>query len=84
MHRVLPPSLRGWPLVGNLFEYRKDHLEVFRRGYRELGPVFSLRLGLQKAVVLIGPVLRLILIKMEHPKACLLRCMVVVGLVIIA
>lgn len=55
MLRNTPPALPGLPLLGNLLEYRRDHVEVFRRGYRTLGPVFSLRLGPQRAVVLVGP-----------------------------
>jgi sterol 14-demethylase len=50
-----PPSLPGLPLLGNLLEYRRDHIEVFWRAYESLGPIFSLRLGPQRAVVLIGP-----------------------------
>ncbi len=55
MAGVPPPTLPGWPLVGNFFAYRRDHLRVFWRGYRELGPIFALRLGPQRAAVLIGP-----------------------------
>jgi sterol 14-demethylase len=51
----LPPALKGWPLVGNYTEYRRDRLGLFRRAYEELGPIFSIRLGPQRAVVLIGP-----------------------------
>lgn len=51
----LPPAVPGTPLLGNLRAYRRDHLEIFRHGYARLGPVFSLRLGPQRAVVLIGP-----------------------------
>lgn len=54
MQARLPPALPGLPLVGNFLEYRRDHLEVFWRGFRTLGPVFSLRLGPQRAAVLIG------------------------------
>jgi len=50
-----PPALSGLPLLGNLLEYRRDHVEVFWRGYRTLGPIFSVRLGPQRAAVLIGP-----------------------------
>lgn len=55
MSLPLPPTLRGLPLLGNLLAYRKDHVDVFRRGYRELGPIFTMRLGTQRAVALIGP-----------------------------
>lgn len=50
-----PPALPGLPLLGNLLEYRREHVEVFRRGHRALGPVFSLRLGPQRAAVMVGP-----------------------------
>jgi sterol 14alpha-demethylase len=51
---ALPPKLRGLPVLGNLLDYRRDHVEVFWRGYKTLGPIFSIRLGPQRAVVLIG------------------------------
>jgi sterol 14-demethylase len=51
----LPPSLNGWPLVGNFPEYMRDHVALLRRGYARLGPVFALRLGPQRAVMLVGP-----------------------------
>jgi len=50
-----PPMVPGLPLLGNLLQYRRDHLEVFWRGYREIGPVFSVKLGPQRAAVLVGP-----------------------------
>ena len=50
-----PPAVPGLPLLGNLYEYRRDHVEVFWRAYRTLGPIFSIRLGPQRAVMLIGP-----------------------------
>lgn len=50
-----PPALRGVPLLGNLLEYRKDHVAIFRRGYNTHGPIFSVRLGPQRCAVLIGP-----------------------------
>jgi sterol 14-demethylase len=51
----LPPSPPGLPFIGHLLSYRRDHLRVFRDAHRELGPVFSLRLGPQRMAVLIGP-----------------------------
>jgi sterol 14-demethylase len=53
--RRTPPGPPGLPLVGNLLEYRRDHVDVFWKAYREHGPVFSIRLGPQRAAVLIGP-----------------------------
>ena len=51
MSAPLPPAMPGLPLLGNLLEYRRDHLAVFQRAFDTLGPVFSIRLGPQKAVV---------------------------------
>jgi sterol 14-demethylase len=50
-----PPSPPGWPLIGHFLQYRRDHLEVFWRAYRTLGPIFSLRFGPQRLAVAIGP-----------------------------
>ena len=55
MALATPPALPGLPLLGNLLDYRRDHVEVFWEGYKALGPIFSIRLGPQRAVVLIGP-----------------------------
>jgi sterol 14-demethylase len=43
------------PLVGNLLDYRHDNVDLFWKGYRSYGSIFSLRLGPKRAVVLIGP-----------------------------
>lgn len=50
-----PPMIKGWPLLGSLLEWRRDHLTLFERAYREHGPIFGVRLGPQRGVVLIGP-----------------------------
>jgi sterol 14-demethylase len=50
-----PPMVRGLPLLGNFLEWRRDHLGVFERAYAEHGPVFSIRLGPMRGVMLIGP-----------------------------
>ena len=55
MASSLPPALKGLPLLGNYLGYRRDRVGLFRRGYDELGPIFSIRLGPQRAAVLIGP-----------------------------
>ncbi len=55
MAAATPPNLPGLPLIGNLLEYRKDHIRVFWRGYQTLGAIFSIKLGPQRAAVLIGP-----------------------------
>jgi sterol 14-demethylase len=45
----------GFPVLGNLLEFNRDRYSLLRRGYDTLGPIFSLRLGPQRAAVLIGP-----------------------------
>ncbi|MEX2627020.1 MAG: cytochrome P450 [Ilumatobacteraceae bacterium] len=50
-----PPMVEGLPLLGNLLDFRRDHVEVFHRGYRQHGRIFGIRLGPQRGVVLIGP-----------------------------
>jgi sterol 14-demethylase len=51
----MPPFVTGLPILGNLWEYFRHPEPLLRRGYRELGPIFSLRLGPRRAAVLIGP-----------------------------
>jgi sterol 14-demethylase len=41
--------------VGNAPEFFRDPVAMFQRGYDTLGPIFSVRLGPKRAVVLIGP-----------------------------
>lgn len=50
-----PPMLSGLPLLGTALEFRRDPLGLFRRGYAAHGPVFSMKLAFQPAVVLVGP-----------------------------
>ncbi|GAA5179054.1 cytochrome P450 [Rugosimonospora acidiphila] len=50
-----PPMIKGLPLLGSLLEWRRDHLTLFQRAYREHGPVFAVRLGPQRGALLIGP-----------------------------
>lgn len=50
-----PPMVRGLPLVGSFLEWRRDHMGVFQRAYRQHGPVFGIQLGPQRGVVLVGP-----------------------------
>jgi sterol 14alpha-demethylase len=51
----LPPMLPGLPLLGNALEFKRDALGLFQRGFDELGSIFTIRLGRQPAVVLVGP-----------------------------
>lgn len=56
MPKPLPPMLPGGlPLVGHALEFRKKREGLFERGYREMGPVYAIRLGQQPAAVVIGP-----------------------------
>jgi sterol 14-demethylase len=50
-----PPMIKGLPLLGSLLEWRRDHLTLFERAYAEHGPIFGVRLGPQRGVLLIGP-----------------------------
>ena len=51
-----PPMIGGrLPMVGHTLEFLKDPTGVMRRGYKEKGPIFSIDLGMKKAVALIGP-----------------------------
>lgn len=51
----LPPALEGHPLIGHAVAYLRDPVGLIRRGYERHGRVFSLRLGPQRVVVLVGP-----------------------------
>jgi sterol 14alpha-demethylase len=50
-----PPALPGLPILGHALEFRRDPAQLFRDGYRQLGPIFSIRLGPQHAAVVLGP-----------------------------
>jgi sterol 14alpha-demethylase len=50
-----PPFLPSLPLIGNALEFRRDRFGLIRRGLREKGPVFAIRLGPRPAAVLVGP-----------------------------
>lgn len=53
---VPPPMVSGrLPLLGHAWEFMRDPHKVIRRGYEEHGMIFSLDLGLRKAVFLLGP-----------------------------
>lgn len=55
MSLSLPPELPGAPLLGHVMPFMKDRQALIRRGYRQLGPIFTLRLGPRPVVVMIGP-----------------------------
>jgi sterol 14-demethylase len=50
-----PPLVPGVPLVGNAPAFRRDPIELLRRGLDTFGPIFSIRLGPRRAAVIIGP-----------------------------
>lgn len=43
------------PVLGHALQFNKDRVKLFKRGYQEHGNVFGIKLGTQKAAVLIGP-----------------------------
>ncbi|HET6417879.1 MAG TPA: cytochrome P450 [Polyangiales bacterium] len=49
-----PPRLSGAPVLGNLAEFLSDPYGMFIRGYRSLGPVFSVRFLHRPMLVLAG------------------------------
>ncbi len=50
----LPPILGAGKLTGSLFEFTKDPVALFRRGYREHGPAYRVRVLHRTFVVLAG------------------------------
>ncbi len=53
---VPPPMVSGrLPLIGHAWEFMRDPHKAIRRGYEEHGMIFSLDLGIRKAVFLLGP-----------------------------
>jgi sterol 14alpha-demethylase len=50
-----PPALPGFPLLGNALDFRRDPIDVVRRGYERFGRVFSIRLGPKPIAVILGP-----------------------------
>jgi cytochrome P450 len=50
-----PPLLKGLPLLGNVREMANDPLQLFVRGYHELGPVFRVKVANRMFHVLAGP-----------------------------
>ena len=55
METKAPPRLPGMPFLGNMLSFRKDPVELFRQGYEQHGPVFSVSIANKPGVVLIGP-----------------------------
>ncbi|MEZ4668687.1 MAG: cytochrome P450 [Anaerolineae bacterium] len=53
MSKPLPPRLQGQPIIGNTLEFMRDRNGIMRRGFQELGPIFSLKIA-GKNMVIIG------------------------------
>lgn len=54
--RCAPPMVSGrLPIIGHGWEFLRDPHKVIRRGYEEHGLIFSIDLGLRKAVAMLGP-----------------------------
>jgi sterol 14-demethylase len=51
----LPPTLPGWPIIGNMLDFARHRHRLIQRGYQQLGPIFSFKLGRKPVAVLIGP-----------------------------
>jgi sterol 14alpha-demethylase len=51
----LPPELAGLPLLGHLPAFARDRQALITSGYRQHGPIFTLRLGPRPVVILLGP-----------------------------
>ena len=50
-----PPMVSGgWPVVGHVFEMMRDRESLFKRGYREHGDIFAIKLGPRFAAVVTG------------------------------
>lgn len=51
-----PPMVsKRLPVIGHMAEFLMDPHKVIRRGYHEHGLIFTIDLGLRKAVVMLGP-----------------------------
>jgi sterol 14-demethylase len=51
-----PPVLSGGlPLLGHLLEFQKNPVALMRRGLKEIGMVFTIKLGPKNVAVVIGP-----------------------------
>ncbi len=52
---AVPPQVSGGlPVVGHLFEMLRDREGLFKRGYKEHGDLFSMKLGPQPVLVITG------------------------------
>ncbi|HEX6289169.1 MAG TPA: cytochrome P450 [Herpetosiphonaceae bacterium] len=51
----IPPALPGLPVIGNMLEFARDRHALLEKGYHQLGPIFSFKLGRKPVAVLIGP-----------------------------
>jgi sterol 14-demethylase len=49
-----PPQLSGLPVIGNVMEFSRDRAGLIERGYKEKGPIFSIKLVSQNVAVIAG------------------------------
>jgi sterol 14-demethylase len=49
-----PPTVAGLPVFGSAFAFMRDPVALARAGYAEHGPVFALRMGPRRSVVVAG------------------------------
>ncbi len=54
METMTPPRVQGLPFLGNMLSFRKDPVELFRQGYEQFGPIFSVSIAGKPGVALIG------------------------------
>ena len=53
--RTDPPEAPGWPFLGNALGLLRDPARYFARVYRQLGPVFRIRIPGERFTVIAGP-----------------------------
>ncbi|KAI0074779.1 cytochrome P450 [Panus rudis PR-1116 ss-1] len=51
-HPPLPPGPRGWPVIGNALQLGRFPWMQMTKWYKQFGPIYSLNLGGQTAIVL--------------------------------
>ena len=54
-HAFPPMASGGIPVLGHALQFLRDPTALMERGYHEHGSIFSLQLGLKRAVILLGP-----------------------------
>ncbi len=52
---AVPELAGGWPFLGHLAQFQKDPVSTLKRGWRDHGEIFRLRLGPRDLVLFVGP-----------------------------